>query len=230
MFTRFTLIIHFLIDIIRQYRLRRIDQDCTRREVRQNLDGIDSQTPMTATAFPLVRPSFRCVSWSDTARDATTGPPSGIELFVAESATSSRSALFSDRLATRFPREEKFLCGVAARWHAKPRARTPFQQARTVCCPRWCRGVLLSCLSLRQRFAPREGNRLVTKRYSLVYICGNIDMPSWSTDSFSENGNEHWKLHKNICNRLVKIFSVTIIFQCYFFSDVIFSVLRNNTK
>lgn len=84
---------------------------------------------MTATAFPLVRPSSWCVSWSDTARDATTEPPSGIGLFVAQ------RDKFSDRLATRFSREEKFLCDVVARWHAMPRARTSFQ--RILC---WCRG------------------------------------------------------------------------------------------
>lgn len=162
---------------------------------------------MTATAFPLVRPSSWCVSWSDTARDATTEPPSGIGLFVAQ------RDKFSDRLATRFSREEKFLCDVVARWHAMPRARTSFQ--RILC---WCRGDAegrhLSCLFLWQRFAPREGDRLVTKRYSSIHgnIVRRVDLLI-----LSENENEYWKLHKNTCNCIK-----SNIFSCNYFLTLFF--------
>lgn len=112
---------------IRSFRIDSIDSDF--KIVRDLTKSRGDRFPdtMTATTFPLVRPSSWCVSWSDTARDATTGPPSGYRIFVCRQARQVLPAS-SDRLATQeIPgRREKFLCGIVTRWHAMPRAPTPF--------------------------------------------------------------------------------------------------------
>lgn len=148
--------------------------------------------------FSLVRPASWCVSWSDTARDATTGPPSGYRiLFVAKRDKFSLRPLI---VATRDYRGKRSFFAVSSRGDTQCRELRLLSRGSFVA-PRECRGErrLLSCLSLRQRFAPREGDRLVTKRYSLAHV----GISNRSTDS--ENGNEYRKLDKNISLQLYYI-------------------------
>lgn len=117
----------------------------------------------------------------DTARDASVGPPSGTTEFVCRPiATSSLAAfLIVPRRDSRV-KKRRGSFAVSPRVGDTQRLRvleSLFRGREELFCCRDSRGCrFLSCLALRQRFVSREGDRLVTKRHSLIHV-GISDTP-----------------------------------------------------
>lgn len=164
----------------RRGEVKRLYRDCTRREeagIRSRFNEISMESiPRHGdrNRFSLMRPS--CVSWSDTARDATHEPPSGTELFVAD----RRQVLSASPVAPRRDSERR---GVSLRCRrAVTRNAEALSEGENSLLPARSRGRwFISCLFPRQRFASfyLSAKRTDWSRSAIHWhIGGNLDAPS----------------------------------------------------